>query len=103
MDYQLLYRLPATFVSEKEERLWLLLEARVVQATTKSELPENFQTVEWQKEKGQVDIVLDRKDILPTIEKLLSILLKKNSAISTEENETSENSQSLTKSCILKK
>ena len=70
---------------------------RIVEATTKTELPNNFQTVEWQMEKGQVDIVLDRKDILPTIEKLLSILLKKNSVISTEENETSENSQSLTR------
>ena len=70
---------------------------RIVQATTKSELPDNFQTVEWQKEKGQVDIVLDRKDILPTIEKLLSILLKRNSVISTEENETSEDSQTNTR------
>ena len=70
---------------------------RIVQATTKSELPDNFQTVNWQKEKGQVDIVLDRKDILPTIEKLLSILLKKNSVISTEKNETTENTQSLSK------
>ena len=68
---------------------------RIVQGTTKSELPDNFQTVNWQKEKGQVDIVLDRKDILPTIEKLLSILLKKNSVISTEKNETTENTQSL--------
>ncbi len=63
---------------------------RIVQATSKSELPENFQTVEWQLQKGQVDIVLDRKDILPTIEKLLSILLKKNSDISSEQNETTE-------------
>ena len=68
---------------------------RIVQATSKSELPDNFQTVEWQMEKGQVDMVLDRKDILPTIGKLLSILLKKNSDISTEENEITENSQSL--------
>ena len=70
---------------------------RIVEATTKTELPNNFQTVEWQMEKGQVDIVLDRKDILPTIEKLLSILLKKNSVISTEENETKKNTQSLSK------
>ena len=70
---------------------------RIVQATTKSELPGNFQKVEWQMEHGALDIVLDRKDILQTIEKLLSILLKKNSTISVEENETSKNSQSLTK------
>ncbi len=50
---------------------------RIVQATEKSDLPDDFQTVEWQMEKGQVDMVLDRKDIAPTIGTLLSILLKK--------------------------
>ena len=70
---------------------------RVIQATVKEDLPENFQTVEWQMEKGQVDMVLDRKDITSTIGTLLSILLKKNSDISAEENETSENTQQLSK------
>ena len=70
---------------------------RIVEATSQTDLPENFQTVEWQMEKGQVDIVLERKDIAPTIGTLLSILLKKNSAISTEQNETTENTQSLSK------
>ena len=42
-------------------------------------------------------MVLDRKDITSKIGTLLSILLKKNSDISAEENETSENSQSLTR------
>ena len=70
---------------------------RIVEATSQTELPDNFQTVEWQKENGQIDIVLDRKDILPTIEILLSILLKRNSVISTEENETSEDSQTNTR------
>ena len=50
---------------------------RIVQATEKSDLPDDFQTVEWQMEKGQVDMVLDRKDIAPKIGTLLSILLKK--------------------------
>ena len=68
---------------------------RIVEATTQTDLPENFQTVEWQMEKGQVCTVLDRKEITPTIGKLLSILLKKNS-ISTEEiNETSEDTQQI--------
>ena len=70
---------------------------RIVEATEKTDLPDDFQTVEWQMKKGQVDMVLDRNDIAPTIGTLLSILLKKNSAISIEENETSENSQSLTR------
>ena len=38
-----------------------------------------------------------KKDLPEKIGILLSILLKKNSAINSEKNETSENSQSLTK------
>ena len=61
---------------------------RVIQNTFKGDLPENFQDVSWQKERGQVDIVLDRKDILPTISTLLSILLKKHSTIKTDESDS---------------
>ena len=60
---------------------------RIVEATSQTDLPENFQTVEWQMEKGQVDMVLDRKDIAPTIGTLLSILLKKQSSETIEEND----------------
>ena len=70
---------------------------RVIQGTVKEELPENFQTSEYVKETGFVDLIVERKDLVKKIGTLLSILLKKNSAISTEENETSEDSQSLTK------
>ncbi len=59
---------------------------RIVQATEKTDLPDDFQTVEWQMKKGQVDMVLDRKDIAPTIGTLLSILLKKNKSENNEEN-----------------
>ena len=40
---------------------------------------------------------LEKLDLATKIGNLLSILLKKNSVISSEENETSEDSQSLTK------
>ena len=60
---------------------------RIVESTSQTDLPENFQTVEWQMEKGQVDMVLDRKDIGPTIGTLLSILLKKQSSETIEEND----------------
>ena len=70
---------------------------RVIQGTVKEELPENFQTSEYVKETGFVDLIVERKDLVKKIGTLLSILLKKNSAISTEENETSEDSQSLSK------
>ena len=70
---------------------------RIVQAQTPGELPENFQTAEWARDKsGQIDIVLDRKDIYPTISKILSILLKKNSVISSVENETTKSNTALT-------
>ena len=70
---------------------------RVIQGTVKEELPENFQTSEYVQKTGFVDLIVERKDLVEKIGTLLSILLKKNSVISTEENETTENTQSLTK------
>ena len=68
---------------------------RVIQGTVKEELPENFQTSEYVQKTGFVDLIVERKDLSKKIGTLLSILLKKNSDISTEENETKENTQSL--------
>jgi len=63
---------------------------RVIEGTVKEALPMNFQTSEYLRDKGQVDLVVERKDIPKTLETLLSILLKKNSDISSEQNETTE-------------
>ena len=63
---------------------------RVIQATVKEELPQGFQTAEFVKKHGFVDSVIHRKDLKDQIGTLLSILLKKNSAVNSEENETSE-------------
>ena len=71
--------------------------ARVIQGTVKEELPEGFQKSEYVEKTGFVDIIVERKDLNEKIGTLLSILLRKNSAISTEENETTENTQSLSK------
>jgi acetyl-CoA carboxylase carboxyl transferase subunit beta len=71
--------------------------ARVIQGTVKEELPEGFQKSEYVEKTGFVDLIVERKDLAEKIGTLLSILLKKNSAISTQENETTENSQSLSK------
>ena len=71
--------------------------ARVIQGTVKEELPEGFQKSEYVEKTGFVDLIVDRKDLSKKIGTLLSILLKKNSAINSEENETSEDTQSLTK------
>ena len=70
---------------------------RVIQGTVKEELPENFQTSEYVLKTGFVDLITERKDLVERIGTLLSILLKKNSAISTDENETSEDNRSLTR------
>ena len=70
---------------------------RVIQGTVKEELPENFQTSEYVQKTGFIDLIVERKDLKNRIGTLLSILLKKNSDISTVENETREDNQSLSK------
>ena len=71
--------------------------ARVIQGTVKEELPEGFQKSEYLEKTGFVDLIVNRKDLSEKIGTLLSILLKKNSVISTDENETTEDTQSLSK------
>jgi len=71
--------------------------ARVIQGTVREELPEGFQRSEYVEKTGFVDLIVERKDLRERIGTLLSILLKKNSAINSLENETSEDSRTHTK------
>ena len=71
--------------------------ARVIQGTVKEELPEGFQKSEYLEKTGFLDLIVERKDLRERIGSILSILLKKNSGINSETNETSENSRALTK------
>ncbi|MDC0327944.1 acetyl-CoA carboxylase carboxyl transferase subunit beta [Candidatus Pelagibacter sp.] len=71
--------------------------ARVIQGTVREELPEGFQKSEYVEKTGFVDLIIERKDLREKLGLLLSILLKKNSAINSSENETSENNRTLTK------
>ena len=71
--------------------------ARVIQGTVKEELPEGFQRSKKVLESGFIDKIIERKDLASEIGTLLSILLKRNSAINSEQDETSENTQSLSK------
>ena len=71
--------------------------ARVIQGTVREELPSGFQRSEYVEKTGFVDLIVERKDIKEKLGSLLSILLKKNSAINSLENETSEDSKTLTK------
>jgi len=50
---------------------------RVIQATVKEDLPENFQTSEYLQKCGFIDLIVERKDLSKKIGILLSILLKK--------------------------
>ncbi len=50
---------------------------RVIQNTVKETLPEDFQTAEFVKDHGGIDLVVERKYLRSTISTLLSILLKK--------------------------
>ena len=71
--------------------------ARVIQGTVREELPDGFQRSEYVEKTGFVDLIVQRKDLREKIGTLLSILLKKNSAINTSINETTEDSRTLTK------
>ncbi len=71
---------------------------RVVQATVKEELPNDFQTAEFLEKHGFIDRVILRKDLKKEISTILSILLKRQSGVNSENlNETSENIDPFTK------
>ena len=50
---------------------------RVIQDTLRETLPEEFQTAEYVKDHGGIDLVVDRQYLRDTIGTLLSVLLKK--------------------------
>ena len=58
--------------------------ARVIEQTIGQSLPEGFQTAEYLKEKGGIDLVVSRKDLRDTIINLITILLKKKKITSIE-------------------
>ena len=60
---------------------------RVIEGTVKEELPANFQKAAHVLECGFVDNIIPRKDLSKKIGQVLSILLKKNSEVNSENNE----------------
>ena len=48
--------------------------ARVIEQTTKQQLPENFQTAEFLMKHGMIDIIVSRKELKQTIFALLSLI-----------------------------
>ncbi len=52
---------------------------RVIEETIREQLPANFQTAEYLKDHGMVDMVVPRKDLKDTFARLLSLLMQRNS------------------------
>lgn len=53
---------------------------RVIEETIREQLPPGFQTAEYLKEHGMVDMVIARKDLRDTIIRLLDLLMRKDRA-----------------------
>ena len=84
-------------IAESDHALIAFAGRSVIEGTIKESLPENFQRSSMVQKTGFVDLILERKDLQEKIGILISILLNKKPVISSEENETSEDSPSLTK------
>ena len=68
---------------------------RVIQDTVRETLPSEFQSAEWVKDHGGIDLVEDRKNLKNTISTLISVLLKKEE---TQANTDTSNVVTLSKS-----
>ena len=68
---------------------------RVIEQTIGETLPEGFQTAEYVKDHGGIDLVASRKDLRDIIGNLITILLKKNKITSVEA--TNENQEDIKK------
>ena len=60
---------------------------RVIQDTVRETLPEEFQTAEYVKDHGGIDLVVERKFLNSTVGTLLSVLLKKSEDQAKKETE----------------
>ena len=59
---------------------------RVIENTVRETIPSEFQTAEFVKEHGGIDLVIERKYLNSTIGTLLSVVLKKAEAQATIES-----------------
>jgi len=63
---------------------------RVIEQTIRQKLPEGFQRAEYLHDKGMVDMVVDRRQLKPTLSTLLSVLMSKGAANAGADAETIE-------------
>ena len=68
---------------------------RVIQDTVRETLPEEFQTAEYVKDHGGIDLVVERKYLNSTIGTFLNVLLKKAEAQAKNESSNVTIDQSL--------
>ncbi len=59
---------------------------RVIEETIREKLPEGFQTAEYLKEHGMVDMVVHRKDLHDTISRILNLLMDTNKCCKKSKN-----------------
>ena len=62
---------------------------RVIQDTVRETLPDNFQTAEYVKDHGGLDLIVERQYLNSTIGTLLNVLLKKAEAQAKQESNVS--------------
>ena len=67
---------------------------RVIKETVREELPPDFQRSEFLREKGMIDLVVERKDLPKVISTLISQLTNKNKTFLSESNFISQQQQS---------
>jgi acetyl-CoA carboxylase carboxyl transferase subunit beta len=67
---------------------------KVIRDTVREELPLEFQTAEYLKDKGQIDLVIERKDLPKVISTLISQLTNKNKVFISDSNFISGQQQS---------
>ena len=68
---------------------------RVIEDTVRENLPEEFQTAEYVKDHGGIDLVVERKYLNSTIGTLLNVLLKKEEAKAKKDSSNVTIDQSL--------
>jgi acetyl-CoA carboxylase carboxyl transferase subunit beta len=68
--------------------------ARVIKETVREELPKEFQTAEYLRDKGQIDLVVERKDLPKVISTLILQLTNKNKVFLSDSSFITEQQQS---------
>ncbi len=68
---------------------------RVIEETIREQLPSGFQTAEYLKDHGMVDMVVARKDLKETIGRILNLLMNRTGALNKRGHDQQGNSQSV--------